>query len=65
MKSFNALVQLKSSSLDELSDTIKKMLISSNFNRDLKNATSLMTNAWKDERTNVALKIINLVNSSK
>ena len=65
MKSFNALVQLKSSSLDELSDTIKKMLISSNFKRDLKNATSLMTNAWKDERTNVALKIINLVNSSK
>ena len=65
MKSFNALVQLKSSSLDELSDTIKKMLVSSNFKRDLKNATSLMTNAWKDERTNVALKIINLVNSSK
>jgi len=41
------------------------LLVSSNFNRDLKNATSSMINAWKDERTNVALKIINLVNSSK
>ena len=65
MKSFNALVQLKSSSLYELSDTIKKMLVRSNSKKDLKNATSLMTNAWKNERTNVALKIINLVNSLK
>jgi hypothetical protein len=65
MKSYNALVQLKSSSLNELSNTIKKMLVDNDIKRDLKNATSLMTNAWKDERTNVALKIINLVNLSK
>ena len=41
------------------------MLVNNDIKRDLKNATLLMTNAWKDERTNVALKIINLVNLSK
>ena len=65
MKNEQAIIQLNSNSIDELTEIFEKILSNNDFKNDFKNASFLLTKEWTNERNKLAQNVVknfNLIN---